>query len=394
MKLSTGKLKTGILLATLTAGSALAQIPNVIEHVQQKMNGVQQQNKTASDDALNGGVTNGTTAKASAGKPAASTAKPVVAAKPAAATVKQAANSKPTSTPVPALVVKKTTAVAPASQKASTTPATAKAALANVSAAKAQAAQVATAKLPAANVPVAKVPAAKAAANVAAVKPAAAAAKPVVANAKSSVVKPVVAAAVGAAAAVAVVKHDPFAKTAAPKADAKANAVAAKTDTTTAKADTKADAKASAKPVTPAADANKAAATTADAKAGDAAPAEAKDDASDKKKEGFITAGNRRDPFVSPIVQHMTGSGCSTGKRCLAIDQIALRGIVKSEAGMIAVVVNSLDKAYFLRENDPVFNGYVLKISGDSVVFKETVQDRLGHLSTREVVKKITTPAV
>jgi hypothetical protein len=61
---------------------------------------------------------------------------------------------------------------------------------------------------------------------------------------------------------------------------------------------------------------------------------------------------------------------------------------------MIAVVVNSLDKAYFLRENDPVFNGYVLKISGDSVVFKETVQDKLGHLSTREVTKKITTPAV
>jgi Tfp pilus assembly protein PilP len=90
----------------------------------------------------------------------------------------------------------------------------------------------------------------------------------------------------------------------------------------------------------------------------------------------------------------MTGTGCSTGKRCLAIDQIALRGIVKSDGGMIAVVVNSLDKAYFLRENDPVFNGYVLKISGDSVVFKETVQDKLGHLSTREVVKKITTPAV
>jgi Tfp pilus assembly protein PilP len=124
-------------------------------------------------------------------------------------------------------------------------------------------------------------------------------------------------------------------------------------------------------------------------------PAESKDEAAEKKKEsGYITAGNRRDPFVSPVVEHLGGSGCSTGKRCLAIDQIALRGIVKSDGGMIAVVVNSLDKAYFLRENDPVFNGYVLKISGDSVVFKETVQDKLGHLSTREVVKKITTPAV
>jgi Tfp pilus assembly protein PilP len=90
----------------------------------------------------------------------------------------------------------------------------------------------------------------------------------------------------------------------------------------------------------------------------------------------------------------MLGSGCSTGKRCLAIDQINLKGVVKSDAGMIAVVVNSLDKAYFLHENDPVFNGFVVKITGDSIIFKETVQDRLGKPFTREVTKKITTSAV
>jgi len=108
-----------------------------------------------------------------------------------------------------------------------------------------------------------------------------------------------------------------------------------------------------------------------------------------------ITVTGGRDPFVSPVVsQAATESGCSVGKRCLAIDQIALKGVVSSDNGMIAVVVNSLDKAYFLRENDPVFNGYVLKITGDSIVFKETVQDRLGKHFTREVTKKITTPAV
>jgi hypothetical protein len=68
--------------------------------------------------------------------------------------------------------------------------------------------------------------------------------------------------------------------------------------------------------------------------------------------------------------------------------------VVKAEAGMIAVVVNAMDKAYFLRENDPVFNGYVVKITGDSIIFKETIQDRLGKSFTREVTKKITTPAV
>jgi hypothetical protein len=118
----------------------------------------------------------------------------------------------------------------------------------------------------------------------------------------------------------------------------------------------------------------------------------------DPKKDAHKTisvAGGRRDPFLSPVVNRsMGGSGCSTGKRCLAVDQIALTGIVKSDAGMIAVVVNSMNKAYFLRENDPVFNGYVVKITGDSIVFKETMQDKLGKSFTREVTKKISTPAV
>jgi len=115
-----------------------------------------------------------------------------------------------------------------------------------------------------------------------------------------------------------------------------------------------------------------------------------------KKDEHKISmAGGRRDPFVSPVVNHsMGGSGCSTGKRCLAVDQIALTGIVKSDAGMIAVVVNAMNKAYFLRENDPVFNGYVVKITGDAIIFKETMQDKLGKSFTREVTKKISTPAV
>jgi hypothetical protein len=108
-----------------------------------------------------------------------------------------------------------------------------------------------------------------------------------------------------------------------------------------------------------------------------------------------INVAGRRDPFVSPVVNRsMLGSGCSTGKRCLTIDQVNLKGVVKADTGMIAVVVNTVNKAYFLRENDPVFNGYVVKITGDSIIFKETVQDRLGKSFTREVTKKISTSAV
>ncbi|MFZ0817090.1 MAG: hypothetical protein WAM78_16320 [Candidatus Sulfotelmatobacter sp.] len=102
----------------------------------------------------------------------------------------------------------------------------------------------------------------------------------------------------------------------------------------------------------------------------------------------------KRDPFFSPVVQAPTGSGCATGKKCLEIGQINVRGVVKSDGGFIAVVTNSLNKAYFLRENDPVFNGYVVRITGDSVVFQETVQDKLGKPMVREVVKRLFTPAV
>lgn len=119
-------------------------------------------------------------------------------------------------------------------------------------------------------------------------------------------------------------------------------------------------------------------------------PVEAKSEA-----PKHIDLAGRRDPFVSPVVNRsMLGSGCSSGKRCLTIDQVNLKGVVRSDNGMIAVVTNTLNKAYFLRENDPVFNGYVVKITGDSIIFKETVQDRLGKSFTREVTKKITTSAV
>jgi len=130
------------------------------------------------------------------------------------------------------------------------------------------------------------------------------------------------------------------------------------------------------------------------ATAAPAAAAKTAEAAKPKQDDKKWAMNGKRDPFFSPVVQQPSGSGCSSGKKCLEIGNINLRGVVKSESGFIAVVTNNLNKAYFLRENDPVFNGYVVKITGDSVVFQETVQDKLGKPFTREVVKRIYTPAV
>jgi Tfp pilus assembly protein PilP len=131
------------------------------------------------------------------------------------------------------------------------------------------------------------------------------------------------------------------------------------------------------------------------------AKAKAKPAASKAKKAATpatttAKAPGKRDPFTSPIrEQGAMGPACTTGKKCLAINSIVLRGIVKSQAGMIAVVESSARRiSYFLRENDPVFNGYVVKITGDTVVFRENVMDRMGKQSTRDVVMKVVAPVV
>jgi len=130
--------------------------------------------------------------------------------------------------------------------------------------------------------------------------------------------------------------------------------------------------------------------TAAKPKEGQAKPASA------KEQTTATRVGKQRDPFVSPVVrsQGTISSGCDTGKRCLVVDQIVLKGIVKSPSGFIAVVENPAKRAYFMRENDPVFNGKISRITGDTVVFQEQVMDKLGKQTMREVVKKVNAPIV
>ena len=108
-------------------------------------------------------------------------------------------------------------------------------------------------------------------------------------------------------------------------------------------------------------------------------------------------SGGRRDPFVSVVAPGPGGASlpaCPSGKRCLVPDQVELKGVAKTPDGMIAMVVTRENKTYFLRENEPVLNGYVLKITGDSIIFRENVVGNKGQTSTRDIVKRVVTSAV
>jgi hypothetical protein len=107
--------------------------------------------------------------------------------------------------------------------------------------------------------------------------------------------------------------------------------------------------------------------------------------------------GRKRDPFISPVQARIEGQvPCvgGGGPRCLAVNEVVLRGIVKSPNGMIAVVENAAQRTYFLHENQPIYNGYVERITPESVIFKEHYIDNLGHDSQREVVKTVNAPVV
>jgi hypothetical protein len=109
-----------------------------------------------------------------------------------------------------------------------------------------------------------------------------------------------------------------------------------------------------------------------------------------------LPSPGKRDPFQNPIsAAALRGpANCASGKHCLLIDQIALKGIVQMKSGNIALVENAARRPYFLKENDALFNGSVVKITGDTVVFKEDSSDILGRPVSKEVIKKVSAPAV
>ncbi len=143
---------------------------------------------------------------------------------------------------------------------------------------------------------------------------------------------------------------------------------------------------------------------TARATTARSARASAQRKGSSDKSGGSLLAAGKRDPFKLPelsgkavlngeISESMPGGGgvLPPGERGLLISQLRLEGVVRQQTQnkMIAVVTNDTRRAYFLRENQSVYNGVVSKITPDAVYFKENVLDSSGRVTTREVVKRL-----
>jgi hypothetical protein len=103
--------------------------------------------------------------------------------------------------------------------------------------------------------------------------------------------------------------------------------------------------------------------------------------------------GNRRDPFKSllaaPDRPELRGPR-PEGVPGLLIDEIDLTGIFRTSKGFVAqVVAANQKKSYLLKEGDQLYDGDVVSINRNEVVFKQIVQDPTALKPFREVVKSL-----
>jgi hypothetical protein len=103
--------------------------------------------------------------------------------------------------------------------------------------------------------------------------------------------------------------------------------------------------------------------------------------------------GNRRDPFKSLLAgqdrPEFRGPR-PEGIPGLLIDEIDLTGVFRTSKGFVAqVVAANQKKSYLLKEGDQLYDGDVVSINHNEVVFKQIVQDPTALKPFREVVKSL-----
>jgi hypothetical protein len=98
----------------------------------------------------------------------------------------------------------------------------------------------------------------------------------------------------------------------------------------------------------------------------------------------------RRDPFRSLLVRPGKGSGLRPpGIPGIAIDDVTLQGIWKTRAGFVAQIRGTDNKSHLLRAGDQLFDGEVLRIGPNEVVFRQNLNDPQSVKPFRDLTKQL-----
>jgi len=111
---------------------------------------------------------------------------------------------------------------------------------------------------------------------------------------------------------------------------------------------------------------------------------------------------DRRDPFLNPLLSKKAANQNVDEEESRGtpppgiggtfIAQAALQGISIRNNGRVAVVRGADDRAYFLREGDRLFDGYLKSIETDSITLVRETKMKSGKKLTQDVIKRLRTP--
>ncbi len=104
----------------------------------------------------------------------------------------------------------------------------------------------------------------------------------------------------------------------------------------------------------------------------------------------YDSAG-RRDPFVSLAqgVEVLDQGMRPPGLQGMLIQEVTLRGIVKTQDGYIAMIQGTDNKSYFARLGERLYDGAISTIGDTNVVFRQEINDPLRIEKFQNVEKSL-----
>jgi Tfp pilus assembly protein PilP len=105
----------------------------------------------------------------------------------------------------------------------------------------------------------------------------------------------------------------------------------------------------------------------------------------------YAPAG-RRDPFVSlmkPIEGTAENRPHKPGMEGFLIQEVALKGIVQTKEGYIAMIQGPDGKSYFCHPGQRLFDGTITAMDQKTVTFRQDVSDPLSPVKVRDQKKSL-----
>ncbi|MGE0042316.1 MAG: hypothetical protein AB7H88_08320 [Vicinamibacterales bacterium] len=106
------------------------------------------------------------------------------------------------------------------------------------------------------------------------------------------------------------------------------------------------------------------------------------------------TPDGRRDPFVSLMDRGVSDRRSTAGARPagvagLLVDEIVVRGILRSQDGYVAMIAGPNGKSYTVRPGDRLMDGRIRTITPEALIILQEVNDPLSLEKQREVRKAL-----